>query len=315
MQIFQSYYETLYQRPVVRLAGYSARHGLPASLYAYLAAGGPTNSAKDALAEGMLAIATEKGLLKPGQTVVEGSSGSFAVALAISCARSGHPLVLCMPATVPTERQHMLAKLGAKIALTNYVYGRRGVEKRAQEAVERTGGYYLNYFDNDCNAEFHRRVTGPNIARATEGALDAIVVGVGSGGTITGVGEYLKSRNPAVKVAAVEPAASPVLSQGVAGAHKIQGIGAGFVPDNLNTEIYDEVLAVSNEDAFEYGRRVGQQEGVLVGISSGAAVWAAVELAKRPENKGKTIVALLPDTGDRYLSTPMFTDERPRGIL
>ncbi|WP_367926222.1 pyridoxal-phosphate dependent enzyme, partial [uncultured Ruthenibacterium sp.] len=157
MQIFQSYYETLYQRPVVRLAGYSARHGLSPSLYAYLAAGGPTNSAKDALAEGMLAIATEKGLLKPGQTVVEGSSGSFAVALAISCARSGHPLVLCMPATVPTERQHMLAKLGAKIALTNYVYGRRGVERRAQEAVERTGGYYLNYFDNDCNAEFHRR--------------------------------------------------------------------------------------------------------------------------------------------------------------
>ena len=187
MDIKRSYYETLYSRPVVQLAGYCAKYSLPQSLYAYLAFGGATASAKDALAEGMLALATEKGFLKPGQTVIEASSGSFAVALAIACAHSRHPLILCMPANVPTARQRMFTKLGAKIALTNHIYGRSGLEKRAQEAVERTGGYYLNYFANDLNPEFHRRVTGPNIARATEGALDAIVAGVGSGGTVTAV--------------------------------------------------------------------------------------------------------------------------------
>lgn len=284
MQIFQSYYETLYQRPVVRLAGYSARHGLPASLYAYLAAGGPTNSAKDALAEGMLAIATEKGLLKPGQTVVEGSSGSFAVALAISCARSGHPLVLCMPATVPTERQHMLAKLGAKIALTNYVYGRRGVEKRAQEAVERTGGYYLNYFDNDCNAEFHRRVTGPNIARATEGALDAIVVGVGSGGTITGVGEYIKAWYPDVKIIAVEPYESQAIGGGFVGKHNIPGLGAGFVPENYNPYIVDGVVPVASNVANQTAQELLRTDAVPASPSAGATLAAARELMEeKPE--------------------------------
>lgn len=284
MQIFQSYYETLYQRPVVRLAGYSARHGLPASLYAYLAAGGPTNSAKDALAEGMLAIATEKGLLKPGQTVVEGSSGSFAVALAISCARSGHPLVLCMPATVPTERQHMLAKLGAKIALTNYVYGRRGVEKRAQEAVERTGGYYLNYFDNDCNAEFHRRVTGPNIARATEGALDAIVVGVGSGGTITGVGEYIKAWYPDVKIIAVEPYESQAIGGGFVGKHNIPGLGAGFVPENYNPYIVDGVVPVASNVANQTAQEILRTDAVPASPSAGATLAAARELMEeKPE--------------------------------
>ena len=284
MQIFQSYYETLYQRPVVRLAGYSARHGLPASLYAYLAAGGPTNSAKDALAEGMLAIATEKGLLKPGQTVVEGSSGSFAVALAISCARSGHPLVLCMPATVPTERQHMLAKLGAKIALTNYVYGRRGVEKRAQDAVERTGGYYLNYFDNDCNAEFHRRVTGPNIARATEGALDAIVVGVGSGGTITGVGEYIKAWYPDVKIIAVEPYESQAIGGGFVGKHNIPGLGAGFVPENYNPYIVDGVVPVASNVANQTAQEVLRTDAVPASPSAGATLAAARELMEeKPE--------------------------------
>ena len=284
MQIFQSYYETLYQRPVVRLAGYSARHGLPASLYAYLAAGGPTNSAKDALAEGMLAIATEKGFLKPGQTVVEGSSGSFAVALAISCARSGHPLVLCMPATVPTERQHMLAKLGAKIALTNYVYGRRGVEKRAQEAVERTGGYYLNYFDNDCNAEFHRRVTGPNIARATEGALDAIVVGVGSGGTITGVGEYIKAWYPDVKIIAVEPYESQAIGGGFVGKHNIPGLGAGFVPENYNPYIVDGVVPVASNVANQTAQEVLRTDAVPASPSAGATLAAARELMEeKPE--------------------------------
>ena len=284
MQIFQSYYETLYQRPVVRLAGYSARHGLPASLYAYLAAGGPTNSAKDALAEGMLAIATEKGLLKPGQTVVEGSSGSFAVALAISCARSGHPLVLCMPATVSTERQHMLAKLGAKIALTNYVYGRRGVEKRAQEAVERTGGYYLNYFDNDCNAEFHRRVTGPNIARATEGALDAIVVGVGSGGTITGVGEYIKAWYPDVKIIAVEPYESQAIGGGFVGKHNIPGLGAGFVPENYNPYSVDGVVPVASNVANQTAQEVLRTDAVPASPSAGATLAAARELMEeKPE--------------------------------
>lgn len=216
MNIHKSYYETLYSRPVVALSGYCAKYDLPDSLYAYLAYGGTTGSAKDALAEGMLALATEKGLLQPGQTVIECSSGSFAVALAVACAHSRHPLMLCMPATVPLERQQMLTKFGAQIVLSNYVYGRRGVEQRAQEAVEQTGGYFLNYFDNDLNAEFHRRVTGPNIAKATGGALDAVVAGVGSGGTITGVGEYIKAWYPDVKVVAVEP-------------YESQAIGGGYI--------------------------------------------------------------------------------------
>jgi cysteine synthase A len=278
MRIYESYYQTLYSRPVVRLAGYSAKYGLPGTLYGYLAYGGATGSAKDALAEGMLAIATEKGLLKPGQTVVESSSGSFAVALAISCAHSGHPLVLCMPATVPTERQHMLAKLGAKIALTNYVYGRPGVERRAQEAVERTGGYYINYFNNDLNAEFHRRITGPAIAKATEGALDAIVVGVGSGGTITGVGEYIKAWYPDVKIIAVEPYESQAIGGGFTGKHNIPGLGAGFVPENYNPYIVDSVMAVTSNMANTTAREVLQSDAIPASPSAGAVLSAAHQL-------------------------------------
>lgn len=284
MEIKRSYYETLYSRPVVQLAGYCAKYELPASLYAYLAFGGATASAKDALAEGMLALATEKGFLKPGQTVIETSSGSFAVALAIACAHSRHPLILCMPSNVPVARQRMFTGLGAKIALTNSIYGRQGMEKRAQEAVERTGGYYLNYFDNDLNAEFHRRVTGPNIARATEGALDAIVVGVGSGGTVTGVGEYVKAWYPDVRMIAVEPFESQVLSGGFAGTHSIPGLGAGFVPENYNPYIVDGVIPVPSQEANAKAREVLQTDAVPASPSAGATLAAAHKLIRENED-------------------------------
>ncbi len=264
----------------------------------------------------MIDDAEAKGSLNTRSVIIEPTSGNTGIGLASVAAARGYRIILVMPDTMSVERRQLMKAYGAELVLTEGVKGMKGAIAKAEElAKEIPDSFIPGQFVNPANPAAHRATTGPEIWADTDGEVDIFVAGVGTGGTITGVGEYLKSRNPAVKVAAVEPAASPVLSQGVAGAHKIQGIGAGFVPDNLNTEIYDEVLAVSNEDAFEYGRRVGQQEGVLVGISSGAAVWAAVELAKRPENKGKTIVALLPDTGDRYLSTPMFIDERPRGIL
>ena len=264
----------------------------------------------------MIDDAEAKGSLNTRSAIIEPTSGNTGIGLASVAAARGYRIILVMPDTMSVERRQLMKAYGAELVLTEGVKGMKGAIAKAEElAKEIPDSFIPGQFVNPANPAAHRATTGPEIWADTDGEVDIFVAGVGTGGTITGVGEYLKSRNPAVKVAAVEPAASPVLSQGVAGAHKIQGIGAGFVPDNLNTEIYDEVLAVSNEDAFEYGRRVGQQEGVLVGISSGAAVWAAVELAKRPENKGKTIVALLPDTGDRYLSTPMFTDERPRSIL
>ena len=264
----------------------------------------------------MIDDAEAKGALNTRSVIIEPTSGNTGIGLASVAAARGYRIILVMPDTMSVERRQLMKAYGAELVLTEGVKGMKGAIAKAEElAKEIPDSFIPGQFVNPANPAAHRATTGPEIWADTDGEVDIFVAGVGTGGTITGVGEYLKSRNPAVKVAAVEPAASPVLSQGVAGAHKIQGIGAGFVPDNLNTEIYDEVLAVSNEDAFEYGRRVGQQEGVLVGISSGAAVWAAVELAKRPENKGKTIVALLPDTGDRYLSTPMFADERPRSIL
>ena len=285
MNIHKSYYETLYSRPVVALSGYCAKYDLPDSLYAYLAYGGTTGSAKDALAEGM-ALATEKGLLQPGQTVIECSSGSFAVALAVACAHSRHPLMLCMPATVPLERQQMLTKFGAQIVLSNYVYGRRGVEQRAQEAVEQTGGYFLNYFDNDLNAEFHRRVTGPNIAKATGGALDAVVAGVGSGGTITGVGEYIKAWYPDVKVVAVEPYESQAIGGGYIGRHNIPGLGAGFVPENYNPYIVDAVMAVPSHTANVTAREVLETDAIPASPSAGAVLTAAHQLmAEHPDLK------------------------------
>lgn len=284
MDIHQSYYETLYARPVVQLAGYAARHKLPEDLYAYLAFGGATASAKDALAEGMLALAVEKGYLQPGQTVVETSSGSFAVALAIACAHSRHPLILCMSSNVPAQRQKLFIKLGVRIALTNPAYGREGLKKRAEEAVARTGGYYLNYFDNDLNPEFHRRVTGPNIARATEGALDAIVAGVGTGGTVTGVGEFTKAWYPDVKIIAVEPAESPVISGGYAGVHHIPGLGAGFVPENYNPYIVDAVIPVPSQEAAAKAREVLRTDAVPASPSAGAVLAAAHRLMR--ENEG-----------------------------
>ena len=284
MDVLNSYYETLYQRPVVRLSGYAAKYNLPGTLYGYLAYGGATGSAKDALAEGMLALASERGELSPGQTVVEASSGSFAVALAIACSRSHHPLILCMPATVPTERQKYLSQLGAKIVLSNYVYGRKGVEKRAMEAVNKTGGYYLNYFANDLNPEFHRRVTGPAIVRATDGQLDAIVVGVGSGGTVTGVGEYAKAWLPDVKIIAVEPYESQALSGGYTGHHNIPGLGAGFVPENYNPYIVDSIIAVPSSHANATARELLYTDAVPASPSGGAVLMAARQLmTDRPE--------------------------------
>ena len=286
MAILQSYYQDVYRSPVVRLSGYSGRHELASSILAYLDFGGT---------------------LQPGMPGVEASSGSFGAALAVSCATTGHPCILVVPSSLPLSRRQHLQNLGARIVVCGSG-GRRALEQVAKDTAARYNGYFTNYFANDDNPEYHRRVTGPQILKAAGDAIDAVVIGVGSGGTVTGVGTYLKEQNPNVKVVAVEPASSPVLSQGKSGAHKIQGIGAGFVPDVLNTKIYDEVIPVENDDAFATGKKVGHSEGVLVGISSGAAVWAGIQLAKRPENKGKTIVVLLPDTGDRYLSTPLFAD-------
>ena len=307
MAILQSYYQDVYRSPVVRLSGYSGRHELASSILAYLDFGGATGTCKDGVAETMLAFATERGTLQPGMPVVEASSGSFGAALAVSCATTGHPCILVVPSSLPLSRRQHLQNLGARIVVCGSG-GRRALEQVAKDTAARYNGYFTNYFANDDNPEYHRRVTGPQILKAAGDAIDAVVIGVGSGGTITGVGEYLKSQNPNVKVVAVEPAGSPILSKGVAGAHKIQGIGAGFVPDTLNTKVYDEIITVENEDAFATGRELARKEGLLVGISSGAAVWAAARLAKRPENQSKRIVVLLPDTGDRYLSTPMFAD-------
>ncbi len=280
VEVCKSYYEALYDRPVVALPGYCARYSLPDTLYAYLAFGGTTGSAKDALAEGMLALATEKGLLQPGQMVIECSSGSFAIALAVACSHSGHPLMLCMPGSVPTERQQLLAKFGAQIVQSNYVYGRRGTEERAREAVKQTGGYFLNYFANDLNAEFHRRVTGPNIAHATRGAIDAVVVGVGSGGTVTGVGEYLKAWYPDIKIVAVEPYESQAIGGGYIGKHNIPGLGAGFVPENYNPYIVDAVMAVPSRAANAAAWEVLETDAVPASPSAGAVLTAAHQLMK-----------------------------------
>ena len=279
MGIHESYYEVLYAREVVRLSGYAARHRLPGTLYAYLAYGGATLSAKDALAQGMLAIAQEKGFLKPGQPVVECSSGTFAVALAIACGHSGHPLVLCVPGSIGPARKKLLTELGAKLAFTTG--GRTGAAARAQAVAMRTGGYFLNYFNNDINAEFHRRVTGPAIVKATGGELDAIVVGVGSGGTITGVGEYVKAWYPDVRIIAVEPAESQALAGGVVGRHSIPGIGAGFVPENYNPYIVDGVVAVPSARAGVLAQEVLRTDAVPAAPSAGAVLCAMHSLVQK----------------------------------
>ncbi|MEQ2656975.1 cysteine synthase A [Lawsonibacter asaccharolyticus] len=314
--IYTSADQLIGKTPLLELTHIERFEGLEARILAKLEYLNPAGSVKDRIAKAMIDDAEAKGSLNTRSVIIEPTSGNTGIGLASVAAARGYRIILVMPDTMSVERRQLMKAYGAELVLTEGVKGMKGAIAKAEElAKEIPDSFIPGQFVNPANPAAHRATTGPEIWADTDGEVDIFVAGVGTGGTITGVGEYLKSRNPSVKVAAVEPAASPVLSQGVAGAHKIQGIGAGFVPDNLNTEIYDEVLAVSNEDAFEYGRRVGQQEGVLVGISSGAAVWAAVELAKRPENKGKTIVALLPDTGDRYLSTPMFADERPRSIL
>ena len=295
--------------PLVELTNYEAENKLEAKILAKLEYFNPAGSVKDRIAKAMLDDAEAKGLLKPGATIIEPTSGNTGIGLASVAAARGYKIILTMPETMSVERRNLLKAYGAQLVLTDGAKGMKGAIAKAQELAEATPGSFIpGQFTNPANPAVHRATTGPEIWADTDGKVDIFVAGVGTGGTLTGVGEYLKAQNPNVKIVAVEPAGSPVLSKGVAGPHKIQGIGAGFVPDTLNTKIYDEIIPVENEDAFTTGRAIARKEGVLIGISSGAAVYAATVLAKRPENKGKTIVALLPDTGDRYLSTPLFSE-------
>ena len=295
--------------PLVEVVNIEKELGLEATLLVKLEYLNPAGSVKDRIAKAMIEDAEEKGILKEGSVIIEPTSGNTGIGLASIAAAKGYRIILTMPETMSVERRNILKAYGAEIVLTEGAKGMKGAIAKADElAKEIPNSFVPGQFVNPANPAAHKKTTGPEIWNDTDGAVDIFVAGVGTGGTVTGVGEYLKSQCPKVKVVAVEPETSPVLSEGHAGPHKIQGIGAGFVPDVLNTKVYDEIIPVSNEDAFATGRLIGHKEGVLVGISSGAAVWAAIELAKRPENKGKTIVVLLPDTGDRYLSTPLFAD-------
>lgn len=307
--IYTSADQLIGKTPLLELTHIEHTEKLEARILAKLEYFNPAGSVKDRVAKAMIDDAEAKGLLNPRSVLIEPTSGNTGIGLAAVAAARGYRIILVMPETMSVERRQLLKAYGAELVLTEGSKGMKGAIAKAEELAQEIPDSFLpGQFVNPANPAIHRATTGPEIWQDTDGQVDIFVAGVGTGGTITGVGDYLKSRNPSVKVVAVEPADSPVLSGGTAGAHKIQGIGAGFVPEILNIEVYDEIFTVSNENAFAYGRRVGQQEGVLVGISSGAAVWAAVELAKRPENKGKTIVVLLPDTGDRYLSTPLFSD-------
>ena len=305
--IYTSADQLIGKTPLLELTHIEKEENLGAKVLAKLEYFNPAGSVKDRIAKAMIDDAEAKGLLKEGSVIIEPTSGNTGIGLASVAAARGYRIIIVMPETMSVERRQIMKAYGAELVLTEGSKGMKGAIAKAEElAKEIPGGFIPGQFVNPANPAAHKATTGPEIWADTEGKVDIFVAGVGTGGTITGVGEYLKAQNPAVKVVAVEPASSPVLSKGTAGSHKIQGIGAGFVPDVLDTSVYDEVIPVENEDAFAYGKKVGQAEGVLVGISSGAAVWAAVQLAKRPENKGKTIVALLPDTGDRYLSTPLF---------
>ena len=308
-KIYTSADQLIGHTPLLELTHMEAAEGLEARLLAKLEYFNPAGSVKDRIAKAMLDDAEAQGKLNKDTTIIEPTSGNTGIGLASVAAARGYRIIIVMPETMSVERRQLMKAYGAELVLTEGAKGMKGAIAKADElAKEIPNSFVAGQFVNPANPKAHYQTTGPEIWQDTDGQVDYFVAGVGTGGTVTGVGTYLKEQNPAVKVVAVEPASSPVLSQGKAGAHKIQGIGAGFVPDVLNTKIYDEIIPVENDDAFATGKKVGQSEGVLVGISSGAAVWAGIQLAKRPENKGKTIVVLLPDTGDRYLSTPLFAD-------
>lgn len=309
MSIYKSVTELVGKTPLMELSNYEKANDLEAVILAKLEYFNPAGSVKDRIAKEIIEDALSRGILTKDSVIIEPTSGNTGIGLSSIAASLGIRIIITMPETMSVERRNLMKAYGAELVLTDGAKGMKGAIEKADElAKEISNSFNPGQFVNALNPQAHRRTTGPEIWEDTEGKVDIFVAGVGTGGTVTGVGEYLKSKNPHVKIVAVEPASSPVLSEGTAGAHKIQGIGAGFVPEVLNTDIYDEIIQVENEDAFATGREVGRREGILVGISSGAAVWAAAQLARRSENKGKTIVALLPDTGDRYLSTPMFSE-------
>lgn len=308
-RIYTSADQLIGNTPLLELTHIEEAFGLKARILAKLEYLNPAGSVKDRIAKAMIDDAERSGRLKPGSVIIEPTSGNTGIGLASVAAAKGYRVILVMPETMSVERRQLMKAYGAELVLTEGAKGMKGAIAKAEElAAEIPNSFLPGQFVNPANPQAHRESTGPEIFRDTDGQVDIFVAGVGTGGTITGVGEYLKAQKPEVQIVAVEPAASPVLSTGTAGAHKIQGIGAGFVPDVLNTKIYDEIIPVENEHAFAAGNLIGKQEGILVGISSGAAVWAAIEIAKRKENEGKTIVVLLPDTGDRYLSTPLFAE-------
>ncbi|MDD3368294.1 MAG: cysteine synthase A [Lachnospiraceae bacterium] len=309
MKIYKSVTELIGRTPLLELGNYERKNQLEATLLGKMEYFNPAGSVKDRIAKEMIEQAEKSGALKKGSVIIEPTSGNTGIGLASVAASKGYRVIIVMPDTMSVERRNLMKAYGAELVLTDGSKGMKGAIAKAEELAKETGNSFIpGQFTNQANPEAHRKTTGPEIWEDTDGKVDIFVAGIGTGGTITGVGEYLKSKNPEVKVIAVEPAGSPVLSQGKPGPHKIQGIGAGFVPETLNTKVYDEIITVENEDAFTVGREVARAEGVLIGISAGAAVWAATELAKRPENKGKNIVILLPDTGDRYLSTPLFAE-------
>lgn len=310
MKVYESVDQLVGHTPLLELKRVEEAHGVSARILGKLEYFNPAGSIKDRIAKAMIDDAEAAGILKPGATIIEPTSGNTGIGLASIAAARGYQLILTMPETMSVERRNLIKAYGAKIVLTDGAKGMTGAIEKANElAAEIEGSFIPGQFINPANPAIHKATTGPEIWQDTDGTVDILVAGVGTGGTLTGIGQYLKEQNPEVKLVAVEPSDSPVLSEGRAGSHKIQGIGAGFVPEVLDTALYDEVITVESDDAFAIGREIGREEGVLVGISSGAAVWAALELAKRPENEGKTIVAILPDTGERYLSTPMFADE------
>lgn len=307
-KVYQSVTDLIGKTPLLEVKNIEKKFGLEAKLLVKLEGFNPAGSAKDRIAFQMIKDAEEAGKLKEGSVIIEPTSGNTGIGLASIGASRGYHVILTMPETMSVERRNLLKAYGAEIVLTDGAQGMKGAIEKAKELAEETEGAFLaGQFVNPSNSKVHRLTTGPEIWEDTDGEVDIFIAGVGTGGTVTGVGEYLKSKKEDVEVIAIEPSSSPVLSKGEAGPHKIQGIGAGFVPDVLNTEIYDEIITVENEDAFDYGKLVAVEEGILVGISSGAALWAGIKVAKRPENKGKTIVVFLPDNGDRYLSTPMFS--------